>query len=420
MLIVLLHIPWISADAAGGTVQVAVHKANIRSAPSDTASVVAQADRYDRLKVLQEKFGWYQVQLTNGTTGWVAGYIVSPGGTANKNKDTNRGQQAQVTANDVNVRSHPSLSGAIIGKLHSGDPVTIHSESNGWVQITYQNQQAWISKQFIRFAGETNQHPSAGFAYISTDSTNLRARADLSAPVVTKGSAGERYPIAGQEGDWYKITLASGQTAYVASWVVSTEKTAAPAKSAGHSSSSAGTGLAGKTIVIDAGHGGYDPGTSNSAGVTEKQLTMQTAQRLKEKLKAAGANVILTRTGDYFVSLPARTSTSHSYNADAFISLHYDSSQHRSANGVTAYYYHGYQHDLARSINQVLDSSLHIKNRGTRIGNYQVIRNNNRPAALLELGYLSNPYEGRYVTTHSYQEQVANSIYHGLQSYFNQ
>ncbi|RWR13663.1 N-acetylmuramoyl-L-alanine amidase [Siminovitchia fortis] len=417
LLLVFLHTNHITAEAAG-TIQIAVNKANIRSEPSNTASVIAQADRNEQFQVLQEKFGWYEVQLPGSRTGWVAGYIVGNGV-----PNIGDAKMGTVSADHVHVRNSPSLSAGIIGKLHKGDQVTVTSESNGWANITYRNQSAWVSRQYIQFSGEASANKSEssganGFAYISTDQTNLRAGADTSAPVITKGSPGERYPIVGREGDWYKITLASGREAYVASWVVSSGKNTSATVNPAAKSVSQAPGLAGKTIVLDAGHGGHDPGAANDTGVSEKQLTMKTAKRLEQKLNAAGANVILTREDDQYVTLDSRASAANNSNADAFISVHYDSSTNPDANGVTAYYHHGYQYDLASNVNQTLDESLSLNNRGTRFGDYHVIRENSRPAALLELGYLSNPQEGQYVTTDSYQELVSNSIYNGLESYF--
>lgn len=415
LFLVFLHTNHMTVEAAS-TIQIAVNKANIRSEPTNTASVIAQADRNEQFQVLQEKFGWYEVQLPSGRTGWVAGYIVGNGV-----KNIENAKKGTISADHVHVRNNPTLSANIIGKLHTGDRVSVIDEKNGWVNITYRGQNAWISQQYIRFPEKVKANKSqpgtSGFAYISADQTNLRASAGTSAPVITKGSPGERYPIIGQEGDWYKIMLASGREAYVASWVVSSNKsTAAKAKP----DENPATGLSGKTIVLDAGHGGYDPGTANGAGISEKQLTMQTTKRLQQKLRAAGANVILTRSEDQYVNLDSRASAANSNNADAFISIHYDSSTKPDANGVTTYYHHGYQQNLASRVNQTLARSLSLANRGSRFGDYHVIRENSSPAALLELGYLSNPHEGHYVTTDSYQELVSNSIYHGLESYFDQ
>ncbi|GIN95435.1 N-acetylmuramoyl-L-alanine amidase [Siminovitchia terrae] len=416
VLLIFLHTN-ITAKAAS-TIHIAVNKANIRSEPSNTANIVAKASRNEQFQVLQEKFGWYKVQLPSGGTGWIAGYIVDNGG-----QSIGMTKKGKITTDNVHVRSNPSLSSNIIGKLHKGDPVTVTGENNGWANVTYSNQSAWISKQFIQFGGaaQANKNePSGtgGFAYISNDQTNLRAGADTSAPVITKGSAGERYPIVGQEGDWYKITTASGREAYVASWLVSSNKNTSSTGEPAAQSTNQTSGLSGKTIVLDAGHGGNDPGSTNQIGVSEKQLTMQTAKRLQQKLSAAGANVILTRSDDQYVNLDSRASAANNNNADAFISIHYDSAANPEANGVTAYYHHGYQYDLASSVNEVLNSSLSLNNKGTRFGNYHVIRDNSRPATLLELGYLSNPHEGQYIVTDSYQELVSNSIYNGLQSYF--
>ncbi len=409
-----LYINLLKAEAAEAVVQIEVLKANIRSEPANTADIIAKAERNDRFKVLQEKFGWYEIQLPNGGSGWIAGYIVGV-----ESHHSENGKQATITSDHVHVRSHPSISANIIGKLHKGDQVTYTKEQNGWMNITYNNQSAWISKQFLRFPETSKQDTqSGGFAYISTDKTNLRSGADTSAPIITKGSTGERYPIIGQEGDWYKITLASGRDAYVAGWVVSLDGNSQSQAAPTMNETNRTSGLSGKTIVLDAGHGGHDPGTANHTGVSEKQLTMQTAQRLQQKLSDAGAKVILTRSDDRYVTLDARVSSANRHNADAFISLHYDSSVNPEANGVTAYYYHGYQYDLASNVNQVLESALSLNNRGIRSGNYHVIRENTRPATLLELGYLSHPDEGQYVTSDSYQELVTNSIYNGLQSYF--
>ncbi|MDQ7862033.1 N-acetylmuramoyl-L-alanine amidase [Peribacillus frigoritolerans] len=93
-----------------------------------------------------------------------------------------------------------------------------------------------------------------------------------------------------------------------------------------------------------------------------------------------------------FHSLP-RVSTSHIHNADAFISLHYDSTKDQITSGITTYYYHDYQRALAATLANSLGSTMQVPNRGSRYGNYHVTRENKRVATLIELGYLSNPVE---------------------------
>ncbi|WP_052712179.1 N-acetylmuramoyl-L-alanine amidase [Domibacillus indicus] len=314
-------------------------------------------------------------------------------------------QTGTVTGDRVNVRESPSLSASILGQVSTGKQVSILSSQNGWVQISYGSETAWVSGQFIRTGGKQPASASQ-FVRIQTEGTNLRSGPSTSSSVIVKGSVGERYPVIGRSGDWIKIRLASGSEAYVAGWVVSSKETAASA-------------LQGKVIVLDPGHGGVDGGTSGLYGTIEKGVTLQTAQKLRDALAASGATVVVTRTGDQYVPLPARTDTARQHGADAFISLHYDGAQSRQAAGHTAYYYHTAHKELARSLNEGLNKTLPNANRGTQYGDYYVLRENQRPAVLLELGYLTNPAEESSIASAAYQQQAAAGIRDGLASYFS-
>lgn len=424
----------ITSEAAGQMIRVGVDTANIRSEPSNEARIIAQAHRGDQFEVQQEKFGWQEIQLSNDRKGWIAGHIViedhnennedSEDNTSKKHSENNSSQkQGNVLVDHLHVRNLPSLSADIMGKLHTGDQVSITGQRNDWTNILFREESAWISSEYIQLSGESsiekNESPG-GFAYISTEGTHLRATPDLSSAIIAKGSKGERYPILDQVDNWYKIALASGNEAYVASWVVSTSQRqptsseTTPSKKVSNTSS----GLKNKTIVLDAGHGGYDPGAVSDTDQFEKELTLQTAKRLEEKLTAAGANVVLTRSDDRHVSLSSRMSIANGGDHDAFISIHYDSSHHSEAEGFTTFYHHEHQFDLANEINQALEASISLRNRGTQEGNYYVIRENSLPAILIELGFLSNSEERDHIVTDSYQERAVDSIYKGLQSYF--
>lgn len=398
-----------AAIAAGKTVKVSVHNANIRSEAIRASAVIGHAARNEELTVLQEESGWYQVQLPNGQKGWIAGYLVSESG------GQTISESATVTGDRLQVRSAPSLSSSRIGILNSGDRVHMIGEQGNWSHIRFNGSSAWVNSAFIS-KGRSESKSADGFAFIRQEGTNLRSDASTSAEVITTGSTGERYPIVGKEDDWYKINLASGREAYVASWVIDSQGDGAPAVQ--KSSGTASPGFAGKTIVLDAGHGGHDPGTSSAGGLQEKQLTLDTALKVKQKLAAAGANVILTRDSDGYVSLNARADEASAKNADAFISLHYDSSVQTQANGYTSYYHHNYQHGLAERIETALGEHLPLRSRGTQFGDYHVLRENGTPAALLELGYLSNPQEAPYIATDGYQQLVSDSIMSGLTEYF--
>lgn len=412
-------------------VEIAVNKANVRSEPSMSASLVGQAERGRQYTVLKEKYDWYQIQLANGKKGWVAGYIVKKAGNSvqRENKEVVKsaatGRSATVLVDGLNIRNEPSLSAGVIGKLHIGDQVPVEKVTSNWVHIYYKGQRAWVSRQFVRVSSKTtkvagdNEAPADGFAVILYNGTNLRSDASTSASVVARSSQGERYPIQARVGDWYKISLSSGQKAYVASWVVSVNGEAVSDNSSSDPAPDRTPGLRGKTIILDPGHGGVDAGTTGMHETFEKFITLKTAERLYHKLRQAGANVILTRSDDQYISLPSRVATARYHHADAFISLHYDSTHHDGANGFTTYYYHNAHKQLAKNVNSNLEQSLPMKNRGVRHGDYYVLRENSQPAILLELGYLSNPQEASAVVTSPYQELITNGVYNGLSSYFN-
>ncbi|ERT61910.1 N-acetylmuramoyl-L-alanine amidase family protein [Megasphaera vaginalis (ex Srinivasan et al. 2021)] len=188
-------------------------------------------------------------------------------------------------------------------------------------------------------------------------------------------------------------------------------------------------GLKGKTICIDPGHGGTDSGAVGSYSF-EKNITLGIAKRVQTLLHDAGANVVMTRTGDVDVYAPnagaveelqARCNIANAAGADAFVSIHIDSSSAADAGGVTAYYNGKTAYDSA------LTTRIHAQNmkatsfddRGIRVANYYVLLHTQMPATLLELGFISNAGEERTLNTDEQQQNFAESIVKGLADYFD-
>ena len=206
-----------------------------------------------------------------------------------------------------------------------------------------------------------------------------------------------------------------------AKWVVSTGTVAQVDTPTQPKTSSRSKGtLKGLTIVVDAGHGGNDRGTTGLQGTDEKVLTLMTAESLAAKLKAAGANVVMTRESDTYISLRKRASIGQQSNVDAFISLHYDANPDSSITGFTTYYTHSNQKAIAASVNEGLASAVTLRNRGAQPANFLVLRENKANSILIELGFLSNPTEERMLTTDVFREQATHGIYQGLLDYFNE
>ncbi|WP_102274449.1 SH3 domain-containing protein [Cytobacillus massiliigabonensis] len=400
---------------------------NIRSEPSLNGSIIGKLHAGDQVIILSQKNGWTQISHL-GKEAWVSSQYVEM---VEGNMDVKEQTQLEpsksgktgtgtVTATSLTVRSTGSLNGKAIGSVSMGQTFTILEEANNWVKIEFKKgSYGWVASWYLEKPNhkstETNkQAVQESTLTILHNGSNIRKSADPSSTVVERADQGATYEIISIQNDWYEVRLGNGDSGFIAGWIVSVNGPAPVVEKPGPK-----TSLKNKKIVIDPGHGGRDNGTTGASGTTEKTVTLKTAKLLYDKLKAAGANVILTRNTDTFIPLSSRVYTAHYHNADAFISIHYDSIADRSVRGMTTYYYHSYQKGLAADVHSSVASSSSLKNRDYRFGDYYVLRENKRNAILLELGYLSNPTEEMIVTSGQYQEMVTTGIYQGLAKHFN-
>jgi N-acetylmuramoyl-L-alanine amidase len=181
--------------------------------------------------------------------------------------------------------------------------------------------------------------------------------------------------------------------------------------------------LAGKKIVLDAGHGGRDSGAIGH-GLKEKDVVLDITHKLKSKLENAGATVILTRTNDTYYELSQRTSISNKSGADLFVSIHINASEHTSAAGTETFYYPGgdtradNSYKLAQTVHEEMINQLGFGNRGIKKASFQVIRYNTLPSILVELGFVSNSYESSQLGRNEIREKFSNSMLVGIHNYF--
>ncbi|RFA35933.1 hypothetical protein CAI16_06820 [Virgibacillus dokdonensis] len=177
--------------------------------------------------------------------------------------------------------------------------------------------------------------------------------------------------------------------------------------------------LSGHTVMIDPGHGGRDPGSIGINDIYEKDLVTNTTKPIEKALREAGANVIMTRTEDVKIPLKERRNMSNEAMPDAFISIHYNSFEDPSVGGFHTYYYSQEKdYRLAQNIHQSLGNAISLKDRGILEDSYAVLRNNEVPAILLELGFMSNPEELAVIQSDEYSQTVAEAIVSGLKNYF--
>lgn len=222
----------------------------------------------------------------------------------------------------------------------------------------------------------------------------------------------QRSQIIGEHNGWLHVRLSDHRTGWVASWLMNNKTK--PASS-----------LAEATVVIDPGHGGQDTGAemspnTNNPAKMEKTYTLKVAKLVADDMRRQGARVILTRDNDRFVDLKPRPALAESIHADAFVSIHFDSSPHQNeGTGVTTYYYHqGQSLALARAVSPQFNN-LALENHGVDFGDFLVIRDNSRPAILCELGYINSSHDARKIKSRTYQQRAAGDITTGVADYLH-
>jgi len=217
-----------------------------------------------------------------------------------------------------------------------------------------------------------------------------------------------------------------------------------------------------KKIVVDAGHGGTDPGAIGRTGIREKLLTLDIAKRLSKLLRDDGFEVVMTRSSDAFVPLSRRVAITNKHNADLFISIHANANRVRSLRGFEVYYISPQAGDskralsaaqkdrlalesscfsgnsvtlrailwdmiytygraesieLAESVCSSMQRELDSRIIGVKSANFYVLRGVSMPAILAEVGFLSNADEEQMLKNSYYRQQVAEAIEQGVRNY---
>ncbi len=216
-------------------------------------------------------------------------------------------------------------------------------------------------------------------------------------------------------------------------------------------------------VVIDAGHGGKDPGAQARSGLREKDVVLRVARELRDQLKKEGLDVRMTRDGDRYLSLEERTGIANSLEADLFVSIHANASRKRSSHGVETYlldtrydkqtarvaarengttvadlddlhkilaslrlgYNERFAARLAFQLHRSLVGELRRNYRGTqdlgvKRGPFMVLFAARMPAVLVEIGFLSNASEAKRLRSKAFTKATARGIASGILAYRNE
>jgi len=177
-------------------------------------------------------------------------------------------------------------------------------------------------------------------------------------------------------------------------------------------------------IVLDAGHGGTDPGAINkSLGYFEKDFTLSAVLKMKAELEMHEQVVVhLTRSNDTFIELAQRVAFAENIpgvgkKADIFISVHANSYTNNSVSGTETYYIRENSKQLANTLHPYIVGAVGYKDRGVRTASFKVIRETTMPAVLLEIGYLSNSTEAKSLFNSNTQNKLAKEFAAGIFKY---
>ena len=187
--------------------------------------------------------------------------------------------------------------------------------------------------------------------------------------------------------------------------------------------------LYGKCIYLDPGHGGLDPGAIYG-GVKEEDINLEIAFKLKESLEEKGAIVYLTRDGDYDLSngaklrkrsdLYKRSVLINNSGCDMYLSIHLNASTSTNWKGAQVFYDDINKENvkIAKILQEELKNDFHTNRKYGEVKDGYLYRHVKVPGVLVELGFLSNPYERKNLRNSNYQKRIADSLANGIEKYF--
>ena len=217
-----------------------------------------------------------------------------------------------------------------------------------------------------------------------------------------------------------------------------------------------------KTIVIDAGHGGKDPGAVGYRGTKEKDIALDVAKRLEKKLsKNMNVKIIMTRDEDVFLRLSERTKIANESNGNLFISIHTNAAEDRRASGFETFLigpnkneaavrvaarenavlelegttgkkltnedliqatiaqsaFASKSEQFASMVQKEIKKRVQSRDRGVKQAGFYVLMGASMPNVLVELGFISNPSEEKKLRSPQYRDQLATAIYRAVEQY---
>jgi N-acetylmuramoyl-L-alanine amidase len=412
---------------------------NVRSGPGVNFPLIGQVKLGREFKVEEEKNGWYRIKLSNGTVGWVIKDYVSLNYI-----------ELEIQGRVVNIRSGPGTDYTKVSSLPNGTRIKAVGFEGDWYQVIYPGGKGWVAGWLVTALPKTdvsaepassanNEFPALpekpespgiswgwekipsgvqikvcgseplGFSE-KTFEGNPKIMLEFGGPwqsplgveninyggvqkiSTAKGEIGTLFQVDLDDSISYQTSLSSDGCHLIIDVMCPKDKLFIEEGK--------------KIVVIDPGHGnissrGYDTGAIGPGGQHESEIVLKIGQLVEKWLAEKGVQVIMTRTKEAYLTLEERGEMANEAGADAFVSIHANSSVSSSISGTSTYFYAPTGSDwaeqrekrklLAQSVQDKLLAALGRRNLGVREENFAVLRTAQVPAVLVEIAFISNP-----------------------------
>ncbi len=348
-------------------------------------------------------------------------------------KEVSRGEMAVMISKAFGYPFGGSLSGAANALVSRGIASGMEDGTFGSNQIIKRADFAVFLARAVNPAFRLKQSDVASLTrWTNTGNLNVRSGPSTSFASIGKLAANTQVTVLQQVGGWSYIR--AGQlTGFVStSYLRSTETggatvtpapTPAPAKAPAPSTAS--SILASETIIIDPGHGGKDPGAIGF-GLREKDVALTTSLKVTNLIKKTPLQVKMTRSDDRYITINDRAAFAKKNGGDLFVSIHANAAVSPNANGTETLYYAAANGQntadsklLAAKIQDRMMAAWGLSNRGIKArDNLGVLKNNSVPAALAELGFITNKGDNDKLKSDYWLDKMSKAIYDGILDYY--
>ncbi|HHW36302.1 MAG TPA: SH3 domain-containing protein [Bacillales bacterium] len=407
----------------------AVEDTSVYKEPSTNSRQLGELAQGDSIKVYDKAVAknlhtneWLEIEYRNDI-----GYI-----TADSIRPQKEVIKGKVNATTLNIRENADANSPVIGAYTKGQEINVFKVEGQWAQVKYNDQWGYVHTNYLTM--QVNKQPFTALAQPQLETYDgnrawlkwskvgsvTTSHSFLSNGVEITTSASQIDEWAGNHpaidridysGSKIRIYFNPGYHFVVRHYENEVKVTLL------------NSGLVGKRIVVDAGHGDHDPGAKGPTGAKEKDVNLAVATYVADLLRGAGADVTLTRSNDTFLSLAERVKVAHNNDADAFVSIHSDSFN-ATSQGSTTFYHSGKNPSWQQSKRlsdiaiKKITSQLGTVSRGSQDKSLHVIRETEIPAILVEMAFISNPNEEALLKSDEFRQNAAQAIYDSFVQFY--